>query len=106
MTTTDPESPDTGWLSIEHARRTMLEAVRPLSAWESVALRDALGRVLDRDVVAPFDVPSHDNCAMDGYAVRAEDAAAGSSGLRVVGTALAGRPFSGSVGAGQAVRVM
>jgi molybdopterin molybdotransferase len=62
--------------------------------------------VLDRDVVAPVDVPAHDNCAMDGYAVRAEDAAAASARLVVVGAAFAGRPFAGEVGAGQAVRVM
>jgi molybdopterin molybdotransferase len=107
MKTTDPEAPDAGWLSIGHARQTMLEAVSPLSAWESIALRDALGRVLDRDVIAPFDVPAHDNCAMDGYALRAVDvAASGHTRLVVVGTALAGKAFSGSVGAGQAVRVM
>src|SRR5512137_413982 len=107
MTMIDPEAPDAGWISIEHARRMMLEAVTPLSAWESLALRDALGRVLDRDVTAPFDVPAHDNCAMDGYALRTADlAAAAATRLAVVGTALAGRAFSGSVGPGQAVRVM
>jgi molybdopterin molybdotransferase len=107
MKTTDPDAPDAGWLSIHHARQTMLEAVSPVSAWESVALRDALGRVLDRDVIAPFDVPAHDNCAMDGYALRTADvAASGRTRLAVVGTALAGKAFSGSVGAGQAVRVM
>jgi molybdopterin molybdotransferase len=107
MKTTDPDAPDAGWLSIHHARQTMLEAVSPVSAWESVALRDALGRVLDRNVIAPFDVPAHDNCAMDGYALRAADVpASGLARLAVVGTALAGKAFSGSVGAGQAVRVM
>jgi molybdopterin molybdotransferase len=107
MKTTDPEAPDAGWISIGQARQTMLESVSPVSAWESVALRDALGRVLDRDVIAPFDVPAHDNCAMDGYALRTADvAASGRTRLAVVGTALAGKAFSGSVGAGQAVRVM
>src|SRR5512137_27712 len=100
MKTTDPEAPDAGWLPIGHARQTMLEAVSPVSAWESVALHDALGRVLDRDVIAPFDVPAHDNCAMDGYALRAADVPATSlARLGVVGTALAGKAFSGSVGA-------
>src|SRR5512139_2828402 len=107
MKTTDPEAPDAGWLSIGHARQTMLESVSPVSAWESVALRDALGRVLDRYVIAPLDVPAHDNCAMDGYALRAADVAAtGRTRLAVVGTALAGKACSGSVGPGQAVRVM
>ncbi|MGB2817032.1 MAG: gephyrin-like molybdotransferase Glp [Burkholderiaceae bacterium] len=107
MKTTDPDAPDPGWLSIQYARRAMLESVSPVSDWESVALREALGRVLHRDVIAPLDVPAHDNCAMDGYALRAADvAASGRTRLTVVGTALAGQAFSGSVGAGQAVRVM
>jgi molybdopterin molybdotransferase len=72
-----------------------------------VAIRSALGRVLYRDVIAPFDVPAHDNSAMDGYALRAIDlAAVGETRLTVVGTALAGSAFSGVIGAAQAVRVM
>jgi molybdopterin molybdotransferase len=107
MTTTDPEARDPSWLSIDQARRAMLDAVSPVAGMENVALRDALGRVLDREVTAPFDVPAHDNCAMDGYALRTADlAAAAATRLAVVGTALAGRAFSGSVGPGQAVRVM
>ena len=108
MTTFDPELPDgKGWLTIAQARRQMLDPLRPIEGWESVALRDALNRVLDRDVVAPFDVPAHDNCAMDGYALRAADLKPGSATrLAVVGAAFAGTAFSGSVDAGQAVRVM
>ena len=107
MSSTDPEVAGHDWLSIAHARQSMLAAVAPITTWESAALRDALGRVLDRDVVAPFDVPAHDNCAMDGYALRATDLAAGSATrLNVVGTAFAGKAFSGAVGIGQAVRVM
>jgi molybdopterin molybdotransferase len=108
MTTFDPDLPDgKGWLTIAQARRQMLEPLRPIEGWESVALRDALNRVLDRDVVAPFDVPAHDNCAMDGYALRAADLKPGTATrLAVVGAAFAGTAFSGSVDAGQAVRVM
>ena len=69
-------------------------------------IRSALGRVLSRDVVAPFDVPAHDNSAMDGFAVRAADLSGNETRLTIVGTAFAGAAFSGVVGAGQAVRVM
>lgn len=94
-------------MPIAQARKQMLGAMRPIEGFESVALRDALNRVLDRDVVAPFDVPAHDNCAMDGYALRMADLKAGAATrLAVVGSAFAGTAFSGSVGAGQAVRVM
>lgn len=94
-------------ISVDDARARLLAAITPLGAWESVATRDALGRVLARAVVAPFDVPRENNAAMTGYAVRSADAAAGGSAVRltVVGSASSGRPFSGVVGAGHAVRV-
>jgi molybdopterin molybdotransferase len=74
---------------------------------ESVGTREALGRVLAEDIVPAIDVPAHDNSAMDGYAVRAADLAAGAeSTLKEIGAAFAGRPFAGAVGAGECVRVM
>ena len=93
-------------LSVPEARRIILDAVAPVGGHEWVALRACLGRPLARDVIAPCNVPAHDNSAMDGYAVRAEDAGAGETRLTVVGSAFAGRGFSGMVGKGQAVRIM
>ncbi|HKI63020.1 MAG TPA: gephyrin-like molybdotransferase Glp, partial [Burkholderiales bacterium] len=79
----------------------------PVADLERVATRSALGRVLAQDVVPGFDVPAHDNSAMDGYAVRAADLAPdGESRLEEIGTALAGRPYKGKVGTGECVRVM
>ncbi len=104
----DTSSPAaTGSLSVAQARDAILRGLAPLTGRQRVAVRDALGRVLAEDVIAPFNVPAHDNSAMDGYAVRAADLAAeGDSRLTVVGSAFAGRPFSGLVGPGQAVRIM
>ena len=93
-------------LSVAKAREIMLDAVSPVEGWESVSIRAALGRVLMRDVVAPFDVPAHDNSAMDGFAVRAADLSGNETRLALVGTAYAGAAFSGVVGQGQTVRVM
>lgn len=93
-------------LSVAQAREILLSAVSPVEGWETVPIRSALGRVLMRDVIAPFDVPAHDNSAMDGYAVRAVDLTGAETRLAVVGTAYAGGAFSGVVGPGQAVRVM
>ncbi|MRR51175.1 MAG: molybdopterin molybdenumtransferase MoeA [Rhodocyclaceae bacterium] len=102
------QSSDSGApLRVEAARQAILETLAPIAGRERVALRAALDRVLAEDMVAPFDVPAHDNSAMDGYALRAADLAAGAATeLVVVGTALAGSAFSGVVGTGQAVRVM
>jgi molybdopterin molybdotransferase len=96
-----------GTLRVAEARQEILDQVRPVTGIERVPVRSALGRVLAEDVVAPFDVPAHDNSAMDGYCLRAADLAPdGETRLTVVGTALAGAGFSGLIGAGQAVRIM
>ncbi len=94
-------------LTTAEAQAHLLAAVAPVTGREVLPLREALGRVLAADIVAPHDVPAHDNSAMDGYAVRADClAAAGETRLTVVGTAFAGNAFSGIVGPGQAVRIM
>ena len=102
-----PTPPAQSPLDVQQARQSIAAALEPILGWESVAIRDALGRVLARDVIAPHNVPAHDNSAMDGYAVRTDDLASGSAcDLKVVGTAFAGSAFSGTIGAGQAVRIM
>jgi molybdopterin molybdotransferase len=94
----DPEA-----LHVEKARQAMKACITPLSATEQVPIRKALGRILAQDIVPDIDVPAHDNSAMDGYAVRFADL---DSPLKEVGTALAGKPFAGSIGAGECVRIM
>ncbi len=85
----------------------MVAEVTPIAGREFLPVRSALGRILAADIVAPHDVPAHDNSAMDGYAVRFDTLpAAGEARLAVVGTAFAGNAFSGIVGKGQAVRIM
>jgi molybdopterin molybdotransferase len=94
-------------LSAAEARERMGAEVQPIAGHEFLPLRSALGRILAADIVAPHDVPAHDNSAMDGYAVCfASLAAEGETRLAVVGTAFAGNAFSGQVGLGQAVRIM
>lgn len=98
----DPNS-----LSVDHARRFILEQLEPIEACERVALRSALGRVLAEDVIAPCNVPAHDNSAMDGYAVRHADLSPDApSRLQVIGVALAGKSFAGGIGPGECVRIM
>ena len=81
----------------------------PLAA-ETIPLRGAAGRVLAADIVSDVDVPAFARATMDGYAVVADSTDGASSynrmTLRVIGDALPGRPFAGSVAAGDAVRIM
>ena len=94
-------------LRLDEARDRILEAVRPIDARETVPLRASLDRVLAAAVRSTVDVPSHDNSAMDGYALSgAELPAEGERGFCVLGTSWAGRPFAGTVGAGECVRIM
>jgi molybdopterin molybdotransferase len=81
------------------------------SAPAQVPLGDALGCVAAESVLATEPVPPFVNSSMDGYALRAADTAPAGAGdrlvrLRVVGTVMAGTPFHGEVGPGQAVRIM
>lgn len=84
-------------------------AVSPLDA-EAVSVEWAAGRVLAQDVITSVDVPGFDRAMMDGLAVRAADTLGATPynqlPLEVVGEALPGRPFLGSLGPGQAVRIM
>src|SRR3954467_3280841 len=72
---------------------------------EMVVLDACHRRVLARDVVALRPQPPQAMSAMDGYAVRATDAATAGSRLRVIGEVAAGRPFAGRLGANEAVRI-
>ncbi|MEA3407221.1 MAG: gephyrin-like molybdotransferase Glp [Chloroflexota bacterium] len=103
-TSMKPERPI---LSVEEARSRILEHVSPLDA-QRVSILDALGCVLAEDVVAPDNVPPHDNAAMDGYALHADDlrAAGETPRLRVIGELPAGEVWEGALGTGEAIRIM
>jgi len=93
-------------LQLEEARSRILQGIRPVEGSESLSLRDALGRVLAADVRSTVDVPSHDNSAMDGYALAGSGLPTeGERAFKVVGTSWAGRPCAGQVGPGECARI-
>ncbi|CAM3862576.1 gephyrin-like molybdotransferase Glp [Roseateles saccharophilus] len=61
---------------LDDALATLLAQIRPLAERETLPTSAARGRVLAADLISPVDVPPADNSAMDGYALRAADAAA------------------------------
>jgi molybdopterin molybdotransferase len=94
-------------ITVAEARARILDRVRRTTPQEDVPVARAFGRVLARDVEAPFDVPPADNSAVDGYAVRGADLdPAGRVRLRVLADLPAGATFAGVVDPGQAVRIM
>lgn len=93
-------------LTVAEAQRRIRAVIRPLAKNEQVSLKASLARIIGKTVVAPFNVPPHDNSAMDGYAVRSADLPTKRSSLKVIGAAMAGTPFMSEVTAGQCVRIM
>ncbi|WP_019935747.1 gephyrin-like molybdotransferase Glp [Oceanimonas smirnovii] len=87
------------------AKADMLGQLDTLDTNELVPLEQALNRILAEEVTSPLDVPAFTNSAMDGYALQAADATAGQE-LALIGTSLAGHPFTGRVESGQCVRIM
>lgn len=81
----------------------------PAPRQEMVDPRNAYSRYLAEDIGAPEPSPRYTNSAMDGYAVRWEDArhALGEQPvvLRIAGESQAGMPYGQRVGNGEAVRI-
>ena len=99
-------------LGVDGVQSFLAQLVQPavVTQQEEAALFDALDRVLGEDIISPFSVPPHDNSAMDGFAFDGAvlQAAAPDQDieLRVIATALAGAAWRGSVGTGEAVKIM
>ena len=94
-------------LTCPDANLFLSKLVDPVTDNESVHLFDALGRVLAQDIISPISVPPHDNSAMDGYAFDgAQLSAQAPLTLKVVGTALAGKAWRGTVAPGECVKIM
>ncbi len=98
---------DPSALPVAQAQEFIARLVPRVQTIEMLALRSSLGRVLARDIVSGFDVPAHDNSAMDGYALRGADLARqGDTVLQVAGSGFAGQAVIATAGAGQCVRIM
>ncbi|MFO1125316.1 MAG: gephyrin-like molybdotransferase Glp [Methylocystis sp.] len=93
---------DSKLLSVDEALGRVLAGVAVLGE-ESAPLARARGRTLAADLVARRSQPPVAVSAMDGFALRAADLAAGP--LRVVGESAAGRGYDAALGPGEAVRI-
>lgn len=93
----------------EAARERVVNGVAPMPA-SVMPVREAFGRCLAEDVVAPESMPPFDNSAMDGFGVRADDVTGAAEGhpvrLGILGDLPAGRSEAPALTPGTAVRVM
>ena len=91
-------------IPVDEARARILSELKPVGV-EEVSLLEAQGRVLAEDIRARLTQPPWPVSAMDGYAVRAADAATVPVTLKIAGAVPAGSSYQGAVGAGEAVRI-
>jgi molybdopterin molybdotransferase len=93
-------------LPVAEAERLIAARVKPVSGRQSVPLREALGRVLAEDIIAPLNLPPFDNSAVDGYAVRGENIDATlEQRLAIVDRVAAGHAAAHAIKSGEAVRI-
>jgi molybdopterin molybdotransferase len=88
-------------IELAEAQARLFALRKPVESVD-VPLTEAVGRWAAADVLAKRTQPACDLSAMDGYAICAGDAP---GPWRVIGESAAGRRFTGSLGAGEAVRI-
>lgn len=91
-------------ISVDEALEQVLSGLHVLEA-ETVAIGDALGRVLAENAAARLTYPPAAVSAMDGYAVMAADTRATPVSLKQIGISQAGQGFDGEVAGGETVRI-
>ena len=84
-----------GLVTVEEHLERILASIEPLPSFPQ-PLMETLGLAVAEDVVATVDLPSFDNSAMDGYAVRHTDVVSATDEAPVH------LPVVGEIGAGQA----
>ena len=96
-------------ISVEKALKTILVNFRPLGL-EKINILEARKRVIGEDVFAPHNIPSADNSAMDGYAVRHIDTKGATKDkplqLKIIEDIPAGKVALKKIKKGEAARIM
>ena len=91
-------------LPVDAALTRLLALAKPITESETLPLDACAGRVLASDLTAKLTQPPFDSSAMDGYAIRTDDAHADVR-LKLIGESAAGHPFEGTISSGETVRI-
>lgn len=75
----------------------------PVLEPQDLTLAECAGRALAENLISPLDLPAWRSSAVDGYAIRSEDAG---GRLRLVGESAAGRAMTAPLGPGEAARIL
>ncbi|MDD5525344.1 MAG: molybdopterin molybdotransferase MoeA, partial [Smithella sp.] len=96
-------------ISVEEALKTILITFRPLGL-EKINILDGRGRVIGEDILASRNIPSANNSAMDGYAVRHIDTKGAARDkplkLKIIEDIPAGKVALKKINKGEAARIM
>ncbi|MCP3851036.1 MAG: molybdopterin molybdotransferase MoeA [Gammaproteobacteria bacterium] len=110
MSSADNHSPDKNqFLSVSEVQKRIISDIKAISGMEQIDLRQALGRILAKDIIATFDTPPCDNSGMDGYAFSSKELETNNDGsltLTIAGKSFAGHPYTGNIASGEAIRIM
>lgn len=104
MTPDTKNSKKSGMMAVADAVREVTSGLTALPP-ETLALSDCLGRVLAQDIASRTTHPPAAVSSMDGYALRAADAATPGTKLKVIGESAAGKGFEQPIGAGECTRI-
>lgn len=99
-----------GLMPMAQAKKNLLANITAITDINVVPLVDCDKRINAREIISPINVPAHNNSAMDGYALCGEfdsnkKIAAGKQ-FELVGIAMAGKPYTGTLQVGQCIRIM
>ncbi len=99
-----------GLMPLEEALEHMHSAVDNVCGEIMISLSEALGYRLAGDILSPINVPSFNNSAMDGYALKQADLLNCSSDnpvtLQMIGKSFAGFAYAGDLPAESCIRIM
>ncbi|HWT99758.1 MAG TPA: gephyrin-like molybdotransferase Glp [Terriglobales bacterium] len=94
-------------LTLDEAQEQIRRCLFPVAARKLIPAADGVNRILASDLAAPLDMPPQNRAALDGYAFRSADLpAVASAHLHVIGRSVAGHPFAGKIGPGEAIRIL
>ena len=110
MITTQPSCNDifeSGLLSVEQALSQIRSALPCINDYEIINIENAKARTLAENIIASFNVPKHNNSAVDGYGLNASDLPSEeTASLTIIGSVFAGQRAITKSSAGQCIRIM
>jgi len=95
------------WTPVDKALVRLRSVLHPVASTETLSVHDADGRILADDCTALRSNPPAANSAVDGYGFAHAAIGDGAQGMPLMpGRAAAGRPFTGKVPHGCAIRIL